>query len=86
MARHEVTGRKPTTIVPPRIKRTGKSVAEFCASIGISRSTFETWRRRGIGPGELQPIPGGRIIITEEAEAAWREKFTTLAAVIDAAE
>jgi hypothetical protein len=86
MARHEVTGRKPVHTAPPRIKRTGKSPAEFCASIGVSRSTFETWRRRGIGPAELQPIPGGRIIITEEAEAAWREKFTALATVTDAAE
>jgi hypothetical protein len=71
---------------PPRIKRTAKSVSEFCASIGISRSTFETWRRRGIGPEELQPIPGGRIVITEEAEAKWREKHTALASVFDAAE
>jgi hypothetical protein len=86
MARHEVTDRKPAHTTPPRIKRTGKSVAEFCASIGVSRSTFETWRRRGIGPAELQPIRGGRIIITEQAEQQWREKFTALAAVIDAAE
>jgi hypothetical protein len=84
MARREVTGRKTGNTAPP--KRTGKSVTEFCASIGISRSTYETWRRRGIGPGELQPIPGGRIIITEEAEAAWRAKYTALASVFDAAE
>jgi hypothetical protein len=85
MARREVTGRKPAATRSP-IKRTGKSVGEFCVAIGISRSTFETWRRRGLGPAELQPIAGGRIVITEEAERAWREKFTALAAVVDAAE
>jgi hypothetical protein len=71
--------------VVPKAKRTGKSVAEFCASLGVSRSTFETWRRRGVGPAELQPIPGGRIVITDTAEQEWRAKFTGIAAVIDAA-
>jgi hypothetical protein len=84
MARHEITGRKPATTTPPRVKRTGKSVEEFCASLGISRSTFEVWRRRGLGPAELQPIPGGRIIITDEAEAAWKARVTGQAAVLDA--
>ena len=68
----------------PKPKRLGKSVQEFCQAYGISRSTFETWRRRGIGPAELQPIPGGRIIITDEAEAAWKARVTGQAAVLDA--
>jgi hypothetical protein len=58
--------------------RKGKSVAEFCAAWGVSRSTFEEWRRRKppLGPAELQPIPGGRIIITEQAEAEWAAQRT----------
>jgi len=72
-------------LVVPKVKRTGKSVAEFCASIGISRSTFEVWRRQGLGPAELQPIPGGRIIITEQAEDEWRRRHTTVANVISTA-
>jgi hypothetical protein len=67
-------------------KRLGKSVAEFCTSYGVSRSTFETWRRRGLGPAELQPIKGGRIIISEESETEWKRRHTTLAGVIEAAE
>jgi hypothetical protein len=66
----------------PEVPRAGKSPAEFCAAYGISRSTFEDWRRRGLGPAELQPIPGGRIIITEEAETAWKAKATSLAAAV----
>jgi hypothetical protein len=73
--------------VTPKPKRLGKSVDEFCAAYGISRSTFETWRRARppLGPAELQPIPGGRIIITEEAEAAWKERHTAIANTITAA-
>jgi hypothetical protein len=69
-----------------RESRLGKSPAEFCEAYGISRSTFEEWRRRGLGPAELQPIAGGRIVITQEAEDAWKAKHSALAAVIDAAE
>jgi hypothetical protein len=70
----------------PRGPRLGKSPTEFCAAYGISRSTFEEWRRRGLGPAELQPIPGGRIIISAAAEAEWLAKRSTLAAVADPAE
>jgi hypothetical protein len=65
-------------------KRLGKSVDEFCSAYGVSRSTFETWRRQGLGPAEIQPVRGGRIIISEEAEAQWKAKFTTLASVVAA--
>ena len=70
--------------VTPKPKRLGKSVDEFCAAYGVSRSTFETWRRQGLGPAEIQPVKGGRIIISEEAEAQWKAKFTTLASVVAA--
>jgi hypothetical protein len=70
----------------PKPKRLGKSVQEFCLAYGISRSTFEVWRRRGLGPDEVQPIPGGRILITEESENAWKAKHSGIAAVLGAAD
>jgi hypothetical protein len=74
-ARKEALARQP---------RKGKSVAQFCAAYNISRSTFEEWRRRKppLGPAELQPIPGGRIIITEQAEADWAAQRTAQPAAI----
>jgi hypothetical protein len=63
-------------------ERRGKSPAEFCATWNVSRSTFEEWKRRGIGPALIQPIKGGRIIISEDAEREWAAKATTLAAAI----
>jgi hypothetical protein len=70
----------------PAISKRGKSVSEFCIAWGISRSTFEGWRRLGVGPEEIQPVPGGRILISEEAENAWKARRTALAAVADPAE
>jgi hypothetical protein len=67
----------------PRGPRLGKSPAQFCEAYGISRSTFEEWRRRGLGPAELQPIPGGRIIISEQAEREWLAKRIAPAAVAE---
>ena len=84
--RPEITGRIPeggggwphsmagTARGPPTVPRAGKSVAEFCAAYHISRSTFDNWQRRGVGPAVLQPIPGGRKIITNAAEEAWRRE------------
>jgi hypothetical protein len=70
----------------PPPKRGGKSIQEFCVSYGIGRSTFNNWRRKGLGPAVTQPVPGGRVLITEEAEAEWKRRFTALAATIEAAE
>jgi hypothetical protein len=90
MARPEVTGRgfgagrrkRPS----PPVRRAGKSVAEFCEGLGISRSTYESWRRLGVGPAEIQPVANGRIIISEQAEQEWLAKRAALAAVADPAE
>jgi transposase-like protein len=72
---------KTITRVSP--KRSGKSIAEFCAAYGISRSTFESWRRKGLGPNEIQLVPKGRVIITEEAEEIWKNKHTILSHITD---
>jgi hypothetical protein len=52
------------------------SVAGFCARKGISRATYINNRKRGRGPREIQPMPGGRIVITPEAEAEWENRFS----------
>ena len=81
-ARPEITGRGPgggsggsgapaTARGPPATPRAGKSVAEFCVAYNICRSTFDNWQRHGVGPVVLQPIPGGRKLITNAAEEAW---------------
>jgi hypothetical protein len=67
-------------------KRAGKSVAEFCAAYGISRSTFENWARKGVGPAIMQPMPGGRKLITQEAEDQWKRTHTAITTAINAAE
>jgi hypothetical protein len=82
MPRREVTGRRPIGKAPPIPKR-GKSVAQFCTSWGVSRSTYETWRRLGVGPREIQPVANGRILISEEAELEWATRRAALAAVAD---
>jgi ACT domain-containing protein len=48
-------------------ERDGQSIAEFCTSIGISRSLFYKLRKRGIGPRVLSI--GSRRIITRTAKA-----------------
>jgi hypothetical protein len=78
MARPEITGRK--------IARAGKSIAEFCQAYGISRSTWNNWQKAGLGPAVTQPVPGGRVLITTEAEEEWKRRHTALASIIDAAE
>ncbi len=45
------------------------SVLGFCKRHGISRSTYENWRRAGLAPAETRGPR--RIIITEDAENDW---------------
>jgi hypothetical protein len=67
MARPEVTGR-----APPR----DPTINGFCCRKGISRSTWNNWRRQGKTPRYVQPAgPGGKITIPPEAEADWDEKY-----------
>jgi hypothetical protein len=79
-----VTKRRAAKPRPAPIARAGVSPAEFCERYGISRKTFERWRRLGLGPAEVQPIPGGRIFISEQAEKEWLARHTAMAAVADA--
>ena len=50
------------------------SVKQFCESHQISRAFFENLKRRGEAPVYMQI--GRRILISSDAAAAWRERFT----------
>jgi hypothetical protein len=70
-----------------KLARASKTVAQFCADYHITRRTFEHWIARGIGPTILQPGGfRGRIVITAEAEEAWKRAHTAISAAIDTAE
>jgi hypothetical protein len=71
MARPEATGRSAG--------RPGKTIAQFCLDYQICRATFANWERLGKAPAILQPIPGGRKIITDVAEADWKRRNAGLA-------
>ncbi|MGY3506652.1 MULTISPECIES: hypothetical protein [unclassified Bradyrhizobium] len=55
------------------------TVAQFCRAESLSKSTYYSLRRRGLGPEE-RLVPGTRIIrITAEARAAWRVRMAEFA-------
>jgi hypothetical protein len=64
------------------VPRVSWTIDEFCASVGISRSTYEKAKREGCGPRELVLGSTG-IRITEAARAEWiasRERVAAVAA------
>jgi len=75
-SRAENSSRNPV----PRVSWT---IDEFCASIGISRSTYEKAKRDGWGPREMVLGTSG-IRITDNARAEWiasrEQKAATVAA------
>jgi hypothetical protein len=62
---------------------TGKSVSKFCQDWGISRAGFYNAMRRSEAPATM--LVGGRRLISEEAEDAWRRKREAAAAAALAA-
>jgi hypothetical protein len=76
----------PGSIRRQPVVRAGLSIAEFCRLYGVAPRTFYNWRKRGVAPAVTQPAgPGGKVIITDEAQQAWRRAHTGLAAVIEIA-
>jgi len=49
------------------------SVDEVCARLGISRSTWDKWRGRGVGP-EVLRLPNGSLRVRESRLDAWLEQ------------
>ena len=46
------------------------TVAEFCAELGIARSTFNDWRAKGTGPRCIK-IPNGALRIRRTELDRW---------------
>lgn len=69
---------------PPRKQRrpraaptAGQTPQQFRTEFGISRSGWDSLKRRGLTPDILQPAgPGGRQIITPENRAKWIREHT----------
>ena len=63
--------------------RVAWTIDEFCASVGISRSTYEKATRQGWGPRQMA-LGGSGIRITDEARTEWiasrEERAATVAA------
>ncbi|MFB9198451.1 helix-turn-helix transcriptional regulator [Actinomadura verrucosospora] len=48
------------------------TLAEVCAEIKISRSTFYDWRAKGLAP-DCSKIPNGELRVSREDLNAWWE-------------
>ncbi|MFC5382159.1 helix-turn-helix transcriptional regulator [Aquipuribacter nitratireducens] len=51
-------------------RTTHLSVAEVCAELGVSRSTYYDWRAKGRGPRSLK-LPNGEIRIRRHDFEQW---------------
>ena len=69
MRRHSAEAIADALRVGERLERTGKSVAEVAAELGISPSTYRSWRRRY---GQLHDGDVARVRSLERENAALR--------------
>jgi excisionase family DNA binding protein len=51
------------------------TVTEICELLGISRSSFDKWRRRGVGPAAIK-LPNGHLRFRQSDLDAWIESLT----------
>jgi hypothetical protein len=58
----------------PRDLSRDPSIDGFCFRKGISRSTYNNLRRRGLGPLEIQAVARGKVTITPANEEAWDQR------------
>jgi hypothetical protein len=65
------------------VPRVSWTIDEFCASVGISRSTYEKAKREGWGPRELV-LGGTGIRITDKARGEWIASREEMAATVAA--
>ena len=91
MARKESkpTPRKAASKLPDRIPegRRNFTIGEFCLrNGGMSKASYYTMKKRGLGPAEMRPLgkASGIVLISEEAETTWRVKMEELAAEVEA--
>lgn len=55
---------------PSSSTRTHLTVIDFCAEIGVARSTFYEWRAKGTAPRSIK-LPNGEIRIRRSDADAW---------------
>lgn len=60
----------PEVPQPRRAADQTLTVAEFCAELGIARSTFNDWRAKGTGPRCIK-IPNGELRIRRAEVDRW---------------
>lgn len=60
------------------VERRAYSVAEFCASYNVSKSTFYKMARNGTGPRLMRV--GERTLVSVEAADEWRRRLESEAA------
>jgi predicted DNA-binding transcriptional regulator AlpA len=65
---------QPTPLRTSRTTRTRLTIADVCADLGISRSTFYEWRAKKRGPRCIK-LPNGDIRINHAEYERW---LTTL--------
>lgn len=65
---------QPTPFRASRTTRTRLTIAEVCADLGVSRSTFYEWRAKGRSPRCIK-LPNGDIRINRTEYERW---LTTL--------
>jgi excisionase family DNA binding protein len=65
---------QPTPLRASRTTRTRLTIADVCADLGVSRSTFYDWRAKGRAPHCIK-LPNGDIRINRTEYERW---LTTL--------
>lgn len=65
---------QPAPLRASRITRTRLTIADVCADLNVSRSTFYEWRAKGRGPRCIK-LPNGDIRINRAEYERW---LTTL--------
>jgi excisionase family DNA binding protein len=65
---------QPTPLRASRTTRTRLTIADVCADLGVSRSTFYEWRAKGRSPRCIK-LPNGDIRINRAEYERW---LTTL--------
>lgn len=54
------------------------SVGRVCAELGVSRSTFDKWRAKGVAP-VARKLPNGQLRITAADLQAWLDNLVEVA-------
>jgi predicted DNA-binding transcriptional regulator AlpA len=68
----------PPTPRASRTTRTRLTIADICADLGVSRSTFYDWRAKGRSPRCIK-LPNGEIRIRIADYEAWLDSLEEVA-------